>query len=194
VGTESYQCYPEIYHSPPRSKKELAPILGDFIREVIGDLLSYTGKDFFVEDNTWNVFFAKELLELIPEAKIIHVYRDPRDVVASFSHQRWSPTDRVQGAKWYKVMMTHWFNVRSTLSDDSYYEISLEALVASPEKVLRDVCEFAEISFDRTMLEVDLSHSHSGRWKREYSEREKAEIDRILEDVIVDLGYELANC
>jgi hypothetical protein len=165
--------------------------LGTFVRSLIKDLLHDTGKRFFVEDNTWNVLFAKELVEILPEAKIIHVYRDPRDVVASFSHQRWSPKDKIQGALWYKDMMTYWFNLRAILPLDSYYELSLEHFVASPEAMLREICQFAGISFHKAMLQVDLSHAHSGRWRREYSEEEKVAVQDILGEIIFELGYEL---
>jgi hypothetical protein len=190
VGTDGYQRSPTVYYAPPRSKPELARVLGDFVRGVIEDLLSHTGKAFFVEDNTWNILLARELLDFLPDARIVHVYRDPRDVVASFSQQRWSPTDKEQGARWYKAMMNHWFDVRSTLDLDSYHELSLESLVASPESALRRLCEFADIPFDEAMLALDLSHSHSGRWKTDCSEQEKVEIHRILEDIIRQLGYD----
>ncbi len=191
IGSESYRISPDVYHAPPYPKAEMAQILGDFIRDIIDDLLSHTEKSLFVEDNTWNIFFAKELLELLPEAKIIHVYRDPRDVVASFSQQRWSPSDRIQGAHWYKSMMTYWFKIRTTLDPRSYHELSLESLVRSPQETLVEICKFAQIPFDDGMLALDLSHSHAGRWKKEYSEEEKLEVQRILKDVIEQLGYEL---
>lgn len=105
------------------------------------------------------------------------------NVVASLSHQRWSPTEKEQGAQWYRAMMTHWFDIRSTLPAGSYYELSLENLVTSPETVLRKVCEFTGISFDKAMLQIDPGHSHSGRWKREYSEEEKTKVQEILVDV-----------
>jgi hypothetical protein len=167
----------------------LAQVLGDFIRNVIDDFLQCTGKRFFVEDNTWNVLFAQELDDLIPEAKLIHVYRDPRDVVASFSHQRWSPTDKRQGALWYKAMMTHWFSVRAALATDSYYELKLEDLVSSPREEIQNLCEFVQIPVEEEMLKMDLSRSHSGRWKKEYSPEEKRHVQSILRDVIEELGY-----
>jgi len=193
VGTESYQFFPQVYHAAPRPKEELAQILGDFIRSVIDDLIRQTGKTLFVEDNTWNILFAREILELLPEAKIIHIYRDPRDVVASFSQQRWSPADKEQGAWWYRAMMVHWFNMRSALPAGSFYELKLEDLVASPEAMLRDICRFAEVPFDGMMLHTDLSHSHSGRWKQEYDDYEKIAVHRILGDIIEELGYDIAS-
>jgi hypothetical protein len=89
-------------------------------------------------------------------------------------------------------MMTHWFNVRSSLPTQSYFELKLEDLVASPEAVLRSICRFAGISFDRVMLKMDLSRSHSGRWKREYNGEEKAKVQAILADIIEELGYDPA--
>lgn len=191
VGTESYQVKPYVYHVASKSRQEMASLLGDFIRHVIGEYLKQKGKTFFVEDNTWNILFAQEILELLPEAKIVHIYRDPRDVVASFSQQRWSPTDKQQGARWYKSMMERWFEIRPTLPPKSYYELSLEELVASPESTLPSLCQFAEIDFDQAMLKIDLSHSHRGRWQREYSKREKLQVQSILADIIKELGYEL---
>jgi hypothetical protein len=183
-GSESYQLSPNLYHAAPRSRGELAQILGDFVDSVINDLLVHTGKEFFVEDNTWNILFAREILDFMPSAKIIHIYRDPRDVVASFSCQRWSPNDKEQGAMWYRDMMNHWINVRSTIPTNSFYEIKLEELVSAPEITIRAICEFAEIPFDQTMLKIDLTHSHSGRWKTEYNADEKTRVMAVLGDMI----------
>ena len=146
--------------------------------------------DFFFEDNTWNIFFARELLELLPESKIVHIYRDPRDVVASFSQQRWCPSDKIKAALWYKTMMEYWlYVVRKGLPADSYSEVKLEALVKSPEITLRRLCEFIRLPFENSMLDVDLTKSHIGRWRNEFSEREKGEISDILGSIIHDLGY-----
>ncbi len=189
VGTESYKSHPIMYYAPPGQKEELAQILGDFIRNVISEILSERDKDFFIEDNTWNILLAQELLDLLPDAKLIHVYRDPRDVVASFNHQRWSPSDRVQAARWYRAMMCHWFEIRSRLPSHCYHELSLESLVASPKRVLTNVCDFAGITFHKAMMEIDLSHSHTGRWRQEYTQEEKTKVQEILGDIIDQLGY-----
>lgn len=190
VGTESYQLFPRMHHAAPKTKGELAQVLGDFVRDVIGDLLRETGAKFFVEDNTWNIFFAREIMAMLPEAKLIHVYRDPRDVVASFSQQRWCPTRKDQSAYWYRAMMVYWFEVRANLPRGSYYELRLEDLVANPQVELRAVCKFADIPFSEAMLEIDLGHSHSGRWKKEYSHEESVLVGDILGDILDELGYD----
>jgi len=122
-GTESYSWHPEIDHMGPKTPQELAPILGKFVNRVVNDYLAQVGKTVFVEDNTWNILIARELLDMLPQAKILHIYRDPRDVVASFVHQRWCPNDIEQAARWYLDLMTHWFTVRDSLPQESYHEL-----------------------------------------------------------------------
>lgn len=190
VGTDSYSYRPQVFHVGPRSEGELAPILGGFIQRVINDLLTKHGRKLYVEDNTWNVLFARELVQLVPQAKILHIYRDPRDVVASFIQQRWSPSDPRQAALWYKSLMTHWFTVRADLSPESYYEYSLESLVNSTEQVVKEICRFTGIPYDPVLLTTDLSKSHSGRWKRDFTDEEQQAIQEILGDVTNELGYE----
>jgi hypothetical protein len=189
-GTDNYTFRPQLYHSSPKSKQELTKIFGDYLRSLIQDFLTVHKKEFFIEDNTWNIFFSREFLGLLPEAKIIHIYRDPRDVVASFSKQRWCPSDKMEAAQWYKTMMEYWFSLKVELPSSSYHETKLESLVNSPEKTIKELCQFTGLPFETGMLRVDLSRSHGGRWKKEFSENEKIEITDFLSSILNTLEYE----
>lgn len=188
-ASDSYQMCPESWHCYRRDDWSLAATLGNFLGAVIGDLLKETGKQFLVEDNTWNVFLARELVDLLPQAKIVHIYRDPRDVVASFVHQRWCPRDPLRAACWYVDMMDHWLEVRRELPAHCYREVSLERFVDRPAEVLRELCEFAEIPFDRAMLDIDLSHAHAGRWRHDFDAEEQAVVQSIVDEWVERLGY-----
>lgn len=194
LGAKSYRLNPTIYFSSPTCKKDLAGVLGRFLKKVIGDIINSQKKSFYVEDNTWNILFARELLELIPEAKILHVYRDPRDVVASYSKQRWLPVDRIRSAKIYKSIMDRWLSIRPFLPAESYFEFRLEDLIENPKKTLAKVCDFIGLPWNESLLDIDLSESHSGRWKREYSYGEKEQVNVLLKDIIKQLGYEGYQC
>lgn len=191
VGTESYAVFPKIYHAGPKCQDELHAPLSNFLRKVAHSLLEKANAKVYVEDNTWNILFARELLQLLPEAKILHIYRDPRDVVASFSKQRWCPTGKEQAAIWYRSIIAHWFSIRSDLPSNSYYELRLEELVDVTETVVKEICGFVGLSYERQMLDIDLSRSHSGRWRKELSEEEKDEVQGLLKDIIEELGYHL---
>lgn len=189
VGTESYQFRPQLYHAGPLSQPELARLLGGFIGRVIQSYLDRNGKQFFVEDNTWNILVAQELLELAPQAKILHVYRDPRDVVASLVRQRWSPPNVQQAAIWYRDMMAHWFRVRANLPPGSFLEFSLESLVNDTETTVRQICHFSSLPFDPVLLQTDLSRSRSGRWQSDLSPAGQRTVQSIIGDFIEQLGY-----
>lgn len=190
AGTASYIFSPMIYHLGPKSSRELASIFHGFLTKVVNSMLEKADAEVFVEDNTWNILFAHEILHLLPEAKVIHVYRDPRDVIASFSQQRWCPTDKEQAAIWYKSIIERWFSIKSNLPLNSYYEFKLEDLVESTESIVRGISNFIGLPFDQRLLDIDLSKSHSGRWKREFSKGEKERVHIILGDIIEQLGYD----
>jgi len=187
-ASDSYQVRPELWHCY-KDCWELARILGGFIESVIGDLLKETGKQFFVEDNTWNVFLARELVDLLPHARIVHIFRDPRDVVASFTRQDWGPHNPADAARWYADMMDHWLAVRRELAAHCYREVSLERLVDRPAEVLHELCAFAEVAYDPAMLEIDLSHAHTGRWQRDFSAEEQQAVCSIVGKWLEVLGY-----
>jgi Sulfotransferase family len=189
VGTESYAYRPHVYHASPMSREELASILGRYLCQVIGRFLAKQNKQFFVEDNTWNILVARELIELVPHARILHVYRDPRDVVASFMQQRWSPGAVKEAALWYDSMMKHWFTVRAGLPPGSWYEFSLENLVGDTERVVSEICDFCGIPYDPVLLETDLGRSHTGRWRRDLSCEEHQVAESILSNTLTELGY-----
>lgn len=188
-GKESYRFFPELYYGSPKSSEELAGILSRFLEKIINSLLIKNGKGIFIEDNTWNILFSRELVRLLPEAKIIHVYRDPRDVVASFCKQRWAPNKPKEAAIYYRDIIGQWFSLRPELLFNSYYEFKLEDLVCSPETVMRGVCDFVGLPFQSQIINVDLTKSNKGIWKRQFSKEEKAGINEILGDIIAKLGY-----
>lgn len=189
VGTKSYTLFPKVYYAGPILSENLAHIIGNFIKAVIGDFLASQKKSVFVEDNTWNILFAQELLEFVPTAKILHVYRDPRDVIASFVHQRWSPSDVEQATLWYRDIMTRWLTIRNLLPPDAYFEYSLEELVQLPKTTLSRICDFIGIPFAPSLLEIDLSHSHRGRWRKDFSPKQIQVIENILYDILIEFGF-----
>jgi len=53
----------DIYFMKYKPKDELKLILGEFIKDLISGYLEKTNKQIYVEDNTYNTLFSKELLE-----------------------------------------------------------------------------------------------------------------------------------
>lgn len=188
-GMESYRFAPVLYHAPPMSKTELAPILGNYLRALVWGFLDKNGAKHFVDSNVFTLSLAKELLEVLPQAKILHVHRDPRDVVASYVNQRWCPQSKMQAAHIYKAMMEHWWALRAELPRQSWTELRFEDFIDDHEGYLKAVCEFYRLPFDKAMLRDDLTRHPIGRWQREFTPGEKEAVQAILGDTIERLGY-----
>lgn len=173
----------EIYFMSYRSQLELQFILGKFIRNLIDGYLISVNKEYYVEDNTHNILLSKELLELIPEAKIICMVRSPKDVISSLSKTRWAPNDKIKAAFWYKSIMERWNQIKNALPKESYLIVDLYELIDDTENVLRNICNYIEINYDDKMLTLDLSKSNKDRWKKDFSPRELLEIEKIISSI-----------
>lgn len=97
-----------------------------------------------------------QITELLPEARIIHLVREPRDAVASYRRQRFAPTtdvaalatqwaSDVQLARAFGRSATHWL------------EVSYEALVLDRETTLRRICAYLELPWSAAMLQHESS-------------------------------------
>jgi hypothetical protein len=172
----------KMYHAGPTNREDLTCILSTFVRAVIKDLLEINNKSIFISDDTWSVLFAKELTELLPEAKFIHVYRDPRDVVSSMSRQRWCPSDLEQAARYYLDI----FEAAFKNSDISCSQ-RLEDFIEHPSLMLKSLCYVLDLKFNKAMLEpLDRDRANIGRWR---DEPEQEWVELVI-PMVKRLGYE----
>ncbi|NQU34677.1 MAG: sulfotransferase [Bacteroidetes bacterium] len=118
-----------IWFSEHKNREVLNNILSGFIKKNIYQFLDEKKKTYFIEDNTWNILFMKELFELIPDAKFIHVTRDPRDVVASMIKQRWCPSELDQTINLYLSIIEKSVGNTNSISTDNIITIKLEDIV-----------------------------------------------------------------
>ena len=165
-------------------------LIGDFWKNVIEDIcIQQGGKKAFVEDNTLIILCFDTILKLTENAKLVHIYRDPRDVVASYINMKWSPKSVEQASYWYKGIINEWITKKEILPIDSFIELRLEDLVDNPHDILHSICEFWEINWDDRLLDTKLNQSNTGRWHAEFSEKDKIIVNNILKDEISYLGY-----
>jgi len=115
------------------------------------------------------VRYIPTLHDLWPEARIVHLIRDGRDVALSLLD--WDKSERNVGRfpTWQEDPLTtaalYWeWNVRlgqeagAILGSERYYEMRYEALVDDPEGECRKLCGFLALAYDPSMLEF-----HAGR-------------------------------
>ena len=179
----------EILAGGPYDADALAALLGSFWRAVARDSLAHAGRQFFLDKETWSILWFDAIRDLLPVARLVHIVRDPRDVVASYTTMRWGPSDPVLAARLVADVLARWAEVRALVPTDAVLEIRLESLAAAPERVLRQVCSFYGLEWSDQLLTLDLSGSRAGRWRRDLPADLQAEVSARLAPALEAYGY-----
>lgn len=93
---------------------------------------------------------------LFPKARIVHCRRHPIDTCLSCYMQNFEAIGWATSLDWlvevyrlYRRIMEHW---RSVLPSPGMFEIEYEDLVARPEEVVRQLCDFVALPFEEGCL------------------------------------------
>jgi len=108
----------------------------------------------FGEKTPWNVRHLDEIVALFPDARIVHMVRDPRAQVASRRKLPRSSRDVVSHAlKWrLDLAAAGQFARGPRATEENYMELRYEDLVTDPEQMVRNLCSFIGETFDEGML------------------------------------------
>lgn len=184
-------------------------------------LAKLEGKAVGCEQTPRNIFYADKLLEIYPQARFVHIVRDPRDVLAS-QKNRWQikrlGADKMPTSETVRT----WFNYhpytitklwrKATLfakqmqAHDRFHLVRFEDIVADPQKEIQSISEFLGIEYEEAMLQVPRigsSHDNSrgdlkgvgdnatDRWKNILSEGDLSVCEWIARDMMGDFDYKL---
>jgi len=140
---------------------------------------------------------ADRILACLPQARFVHLVRDPRDVARSSIGMGWS------GTSWRGV--DHWIATETgwdaaNIPEDQVLTLRFEDLMTHLEPHLREVCAFHGVAFSPQMLTYHLNTSYgppdpsiSQQWQRKASAREIARLEGRCGDLITARGYTLAG-
>ena len=117
--------------------------------------------------------YIHDLVSLWPRAKILHVVRDPRDVLASKKMAKWS-RNRPSFLHIFANRIQWNAGRRSglCLSSDNYYELVYENLLKSPHEELISLCNWLDIDYESNMMNFSdaakkLVSDEERSWKEE---------------------------
>ncbi len=164
----------------------------------------------FGDKSLEHVRHLDRLVELFPDAKIIHLVRDPRAVVESMLRMPWAPDDVVANSSKWRVNV--WAAARFAQSSDRMLETRYEDLVTAPERELRRICEFLKEDYDPRMLQYHktagtyirnepwkqgttspVTRSTVEQWRERVPPRRIALIESIAGRLMTRYGYERAR-
>ena len=194
-----------------------------FIEQIFMKLQHRAGKLRWGEKSPMNVLYLDRIFKYFPRAQFIHMIRDGRDVSCSLRHfpktkfingklvelNTNNPLDEC---------IQRWVHdVRNGLlwrGDSRYLEIKYEDLITDPEKTVKNVLGFLNEPWDETVLnyysiksstrdrakipqnveaQKPIYTSSYERWKKEFTEEDKALFKKLAGDLLVELGYEENN-
>lgn len=100
--------------------------------------------------------FAQEIFAELPEARILHMVRDPRDRYASIIRRYETDGRPAKGigaamGRWRSSVRVGVANVEE-FGDHRYRMVRYETLATSPEETLREVCAFIGEPYESEML------------------------------------------
>lgn len=150
----------------------------DLFTAAVKRLSGNAGKTIPCEQTPRNIFYAEALLRTYPEARVVHMLRDPRAVMAS-QKRRWRRRqlahDRSAFPRSHSLRV--WVNyhpytvarlwMQSTrearrLRDHPRFTLlRFEDLLDAPEQTIRALCARLELAFEPTMLDIaQINSSH----------------------------------
>lgn len=110
-------------------------------------------------------------LKMFPEGKVIHVLRDPRDVMCSYREMSYEPGYAYLDsafASLHSFVSAKQFS--KELGKENYYCLKYEDLVNNPIQTTQSICNFLGIEFEDVLLNaLKFTNKKGERWKGDSS-------------------------
>jgi len=186
---------------------------GDFLRILMETIARKQGKGRWAESTPLHMLYLPTVKKLIPDALIVHIIRDGRDVAVSLNKIKWIRPffwDRqrsliVAGIFW-KWNVGNGRKYGREMGPD-YLEVHYEDLVNKPQQTLAQLSGFIEQDLDHDRIrgealgsvqspnssfrsdsaQKDLSPV--GRWRKLVAPAELAQLESVLGDLLEQVGY-----
>lgn len=188
---------------------------GDFLRIVMESIARKQGVDRWAESTPLHLLYLPLIKKLIPNALVVHIIRDGRDVTASLHRIGWIrplPWDRTRAfvvpAIYWRWVVSKGRRFGRALGAD-YLEVHYEDLVHNPRETLAGIGQFIDhdLDYDR-IQQVALGSVRNpnssfrgdgketeaatiGRWKRMFTPLQVRDVEWSIGKLLVDTGYAL---
>ncbi|MDX6658572.1 MAG: hypothetical protein QOH62_3365 [Solirubrobacteraceae bacterium] len=180
----------------------LLDALRDFCDTVFAPMIE-PGKERLAERTPLHALHTGLIGDIYPDARIVHIIRDGRDVVRSLLAQQWGPQNVAEGAREWRAAIE---SARAGAGGDRYLEVRYEDLHADPVARIPQLYRWLELPVDDAILEHALAEAKvernldpkqtpagSGKWRQVLTPEDLAAFEDVAGDVLYGLGYERAE-
>lgn len=168
--------------------------LRTFITTVFDHHAANDGKPSWANKTPANLHFARALRVVFPDLRLIHVFRDGRDVAASSTALTFGPRSVKEAATWWVAAM----ELADELQRDhpeQLLEVRYEDLLRDPERVMGSVFEALEMDMPPTLVRDwtaatgGLNPSRIGAWEDSFTTTDRAQFLSIAGPTLERRGY-----
>ncbi|AOE50165.1 sulfotransferase family protein [Kangiella sediminilitoris] len=145
-----------IAKSLPKDKRTLANILDCIYREYSKQLGFDT--PIWGDKTPINSVYSSWITKVFPEAKYIHLIRDPAAVAVSYKKSGLY-NDLNSGLKFWKRANKE---IEKVKKNQDFVKVTYEGLVTNPEKELKVICKHCELTYTDNMLNYYKNHEKLG--------------------------------
>jgi hypothetical protein len=168
----------------------------------------------WVEKSPYNEYYTAQIFDWWPEARCIHILRDPRDNFVSYQrkHPDWSA--EFFAANWKRSTLAGMQN-RARFGSERYYILRYEDLTRSPEEYLQKVKDFLQIDWDTSLVAPtrageqwrgnsmfsgvsnefqSISAAPVGRWKEKLPLSDALAIEMSIGSLLEECEYSVSAC
>lgn len=186
---------------------------GDAVRRLYALWAQRQGKARGADKTPDHVLRIPLLAALLPEARIVHVVRDGRDVAASLLELGWVESIERAALHWRHRVLEGRLAAGS-LPSVRYHELRYEDLVERPEPTVRALCAAVGLSFEPGMLTYQKAAAEALRtepfphhnrfvtrplrpglrdWRRDLPPQALYRFEALASDALAELGYEVRS-
>jgi amino acid adenylation domain-containing protein len=134
-----------------------------------------------------------------PDAKIIHLIRDPRDVASSTMGMGWAGNTYFGVDGWLQTE-SNWNESVSKIDKNNVMEFYYENLIKNTKEQLEDICNFIGVPYSPNMLSYDNASTYQApdiaaveQWKTKLSARDVALVEVKSKSLLLARNYALSG-
>jgi hypothetical protein len=151
----------------------------------------------WIDKTTFYAFRIPELHELFSAARVVHIYRDGRDVALSLFRMTWGPKNAYAAACYWKNHIEGARCGSACLLPEHFAEVCYERLLNDPVNEFYALVRFLGIHEClapgwQDAVQDHVKANNYNKWKQEMPSHDVRMFERVAGDVLEACGYEVA--